>query len=307
MILEKISFDEAFKISPWPARLLGVKPWSKTHRDPAVILEEYETGWYAKALALWQDHHKHDKNPLGFCDALQDMILRSILDNQSVYGVYDDKHLISMNKQLYVSNWLTVSALYDHLLQETLGAMIKELNVSTLVELGCGTGANLFKLYERNGLTKIIGGDICPSAIKLGNDIATQCHMNAQFSVFDYYKSDDIRRILETIDGNYIIFTSHSIEQIQVKDTSFVEQINNLPKKPERVVHFEPMLVEDKESFFGTLCDVYATINCYNLDLLDVLTSFEQKNDIEIMDYQNAIYGISAFNPTSVISWKPRK
>lgn len=133
---------------------------------------------------------------------------------QTTHYLYDDKGHIRF-----------MTALYDQLLQDTLGALIKSFKISTLVEFGCGTGINLFKLSQRNNIKKIIGGDICPNAVKLGQEIATQCHINAEFSAFDYYKKDDIQRLVGDVNDPYIIFTSHSIEQIQINDTSFIEQI----------------------------------------------------------------------------------
>ena len=293
MFLKQISFDESFNYSPWPARLLGFEKWQKTKRGTQEILDEYNNGWYKNALSIWQNNYKNSSNPLAFFADIDNEVLKTTINAPDIYGVYDDQHLVSIQKKLYLANWAAVSSLYESLLQKVLWFYVDKFNIETIVELGCGTGVNLFKFFYKNSIKKIIGGDICSNAVELGSTIARQCSIEADFKVFDYFDDGSINKIVSKIDEPYIIFTSHSIEQIQVGQTSLIDQILNLKKKPEVVVHFEPALNLENSEFFSKLCKLYAEKNLYNLDLLQELNKHKQNNDIEILDYQEDVIGIN--------------
>lgn len=49
---------------------------------------------------------------------------------------------------------------------------------------------------------------------------------------------------------------------------------------------------------------MYTQKNLYNSDLLNVLQKYETEGYIKIIDIQKDIFGLSAFNPTSIIAWK---
>jgi len=53
------------------------------------------------------------------------------------------------------------------------------------------------------------------------------------------------------------------------------------------------------------LCRKYARKNRYNEDLLAVLTDRQSQGRLTIVDCQKRCFGLSAFNPTSFVCWKP--
>lgn len=305
-LLKNISFLESANYSPWPMRLIGLAPWQKTERTTKEVLDEYNNVWYKNALQEWENYtNTHQSpSPARFFRILDNIIYNQMIQNFEVYGISNDEHLISINRELFTAKWSVISALYDNLLIDVLETYTKLYNTWTLVELGCGTGKNLFNAYSKLPINHIVGAEICPNAVKLGNKISSQCNVNGKFEIFDYFQKNDIYKITSETSNKYLIFTSHSIEQIELEKTNFVEQILKLEHPPEAVIHFEPLFDAADSNLFHKLHHLYTNKNLYNSDLLNILKKYEEKCCIKIIDVQKDIFGLSAFNPTSIIAWK---
>ncbi|HAT1798058.1 class I SAM-dependent methyltransferase [Legionella pneumophila subsp. fraseri] len=306
MKLKKIDFLESAAYSAWPKRLLGLDSWQKKERDNNQIIDEYENYWYKKALALWGKYTESSKNlSLGrFFRFLDEEIKNQIIQNSEIYGVLKDEHLISINQELYITNWSTLNSLYENLLIDTIASYINQYPSYSLVELGCGTGKNLFGLYQKLPINQIIGGDICGNALKLANAVANHFNIPGCFKFFDYYQQDSLFKLVDDMNDKYILFTSHSIEQIQLGKTNLVEQIRELKYKPEIIIHFEPILNPEDSSLFHQLQHKYNNHNLYNSDLLDTMLRHQNNGDIRIIDYKKDVLGTSAFNSTSILVWQ---
>ncbi|HFE8357518.1 TPA: hypothetical protein ACGAPA_002280 [Legionella pneumophila] len=308
-LLKHIPFLESSNYSPWPMRLIGLTPWQKTERTTKEILDEYNNIWYKNALQAWEnyaDTHEYP-TPSRFFRLFDNIVYNQMVQNFEIYGIDKDEHLISINRELYTAKWSVISALYDNLLVDNLEYYTNAFQAPTLVELGCGTGKNLFNAYTRLSLNNIIGGEICSNAVKLGNSIVERCNIEGSFKAFDYFQSDCINSVVSGINGNYILFTSHSIEQIQLNQTNFIEQILTLEHPPEVIIHFEPIFDENEPTFFQKLHHLYTEKNLYNKDLLNELRKYGNKGKIKIVSLETDVFGLSAFNPTSVVVWKIQK
>ncbi|HGC5899975.1 TPA: hypothetical protein ACKJVB_002512 [Legionella pneumophila] len=305
-LLKKISFLESANFSPWPNRLIGLSPWQKSERTTKEVLDEYNNVWYKNALREWENYSNAHQSPskARFFRVLDNIIYNQMLQNFEIYGISSDEHLISINRELYTAKWSVISALYDNFLIDILESYTNLYNIHTLVELGCGTGKNLFNAYSKLSINQIIGAEICPNAVELGNKISNQCNIDGKFKIFDYFQPNDIYEITCEISDKYMIFTSHSIEQIEFEKTNFIEQILKLKHPPEVIIHFEPIFDATDSNFFHKLHHVYTQKNLYNSDLLNVLQKYETEGYIKIIDMQKDIFGLSAFNPTSIIAWK---
>lgn len=305
-LLKNISFFESTNYSPWPLRLIGLSPWQKTERTTQEILDEYNNTWYKNALQAWENYSDSHESPTPSCffRIFDNIIYDQMIQSSDVYGITNDEHLISINRELYTAKWSVISALYDNLIIDILEIYINSFNSWTLIELGCGTGKNLFNSYAKLPLTYIVGAEICTNAVNLGNKIVKRCNINGEFKIFDYFQDNGIHSLTSDIKDNYILFTSHSIEQIELRKTNFINQILRLEHPPEVVIHFEPIFDNNNPSLIHKLHHLYSTKNLYNNDLLSELRRYEEKGHIKIIDLQKDVFGLSAFNPTSVIVWQ---
>jgi hypothetical protein len=307
MIIEPISLLEAHRFSSWPKRVLGLEEWQKKTRVTKDIIEEYNNGWYKYALSFWEEalRSRNFASPLAFFYQLDKIILGKMLEAKEIYGIHEDRHLISSGDHFFVCSNAIFNSLYRTLLLETTDKYLAVTGCKSVVETGCGTGVNLFCLSQYLPVDQFAGGEICSNAIKLGNAIAEKFCLNGNFRHFDYFNSGKtMPKLVEDIKGDYILFTSHSIEQIGLMHTDFIEAIRDLEKPPKVVIHFEPAVYPDTDNLMEALCYKYSNLNKYNHDLLQVLKTFQERKILTIVEHIPRTLGTSAFNPTSVIVWK---
>ena len=307
MTIEPVSLLDAHRYSSWPKRVLGLEEWQKKTRETKDIIAEYNDGWYKYALSLWEEESRNQDfaGPLAFFYQLDKVILGKMLEAKEIYGIEGDRHLISSGDHLFVCSNATFNSLYRTLLVETIDKHLTATRCKSVVETGCGTGVNLFYLSQYLPIAQFAGGEICSNAIKLGNGIAEKFGLKGSFRHFDYFDSGKtLPGLVEGIAGDYLLFTSHSIEQIGLKHTDFIEAIRALKNPPKMVIHFEPAVYPETGNLMEALCYKYSQLNKYNHDLLEVLNEFQDKKVLSIVEHVPRTLGISAFNPTSVVAWK---
>ena len=306
IVLKNVPFLKSKDFSPWPERITGKESFHRSARTPEQIQSEYNEGWHKQALDKWNEYVESNTTvrPSRFYRSWDNFILQSMFATADVYGVSKDEHLISVNQELFAANWSSVTALYDNLLVDVVERYVDQFGAKTLVELGCGSGRNLFKLYEKVGIQRLVGGDICSNAVTLGKCVSETCSIDGEFQIFDFYAEDCVTRITDGITDEYLLMTSHAIEQVQVEKTSIVEQILALPVKPAAVIHFEPLVHRDDTSFFRRMHRSYTEMNSYNTDLLEVIRHHESQGAVEVLDCTRSVIGTAAFNPTSVLVWR---
>ncbi|MBS0289671.1 MAG: class I SAM-dependent methyltransferase [Proteobacteria bacterium] len=307
MYIHPISFLNLENYSPWPRRILGLEKWQVPVRDKSKILTEYDNDTYKLALNLWEEHFgKRDTvRPLQFYHQLDKLKAKQILENKQIYGAAENAQLISIKEDLFITDYKTACTLHYLTIANILSDILEENNIDQVFEPGCGNGINLFYLLERVNLKLAIGGEISPNAVALGNKIATKCNMAVQFQAFDYHNEKDLISACALLEGNYILFTCHSIEQVSLNDSHFIDNILRLKNPPKLVVHLEPVLDHDDVHLHSALAIKYSTINGYNQDLLSTLQNYDAQGKIKIKRFEKRIFGINAFNPTSLLVWHP--
>jgi len=223
--------------------------------------------------------------------------------NKAIYKSNQETYLFSMGDQLVVGDLSIGSMIHLDMIVRYVDKHLSQFPLCTVLELGCGTGVNLFHLYHYLDIDRIVGGDICPNAVALATRISQKLGIPGNFQQFDYRDSASLAGITQGLE-QYLLLTCHSIEQTQVSEIGFIENVLNLLEPPGLVIHCEP-IVWDDQTLMGRLCRRYAEKNDYNLDLLETLLKYQDENRLTIVDYQKRCFGISAFNPTSFLCWKP--
>ena len=305
-----VSFQEAFNYSPWPARITGLKKWVKTNRNIKVVNDEYDQNWYNKLVNDWESFCSVHTNPgfpevIKFYNYIDRELNAEVGRNKKIYESTVNEYLVSAGSQLYISDLNAATAYHDWLVDYQLEKAQKVRPFRNIVELGCGNCKHPFRYMVNLLLDQVIGGEISSNAIKLGNTIASDIRAHLRFEDFNYYDSESYKSLTEGL-KDYAVVTNHSIEQIPKINELFVKSLLDLPEPPNLVVHFEPVIFDEDQSRFSQLCKKYATINQYNVDLWKELKTYEKNNLIEIIKCEKNVFGFSAFNPTTVILWKPR-
>ena len=308
-IFNACSLSEAHSISPWPARLSGEDNWKKTERSVADVLLEYEESWYRPLLKSWLEYRgaiarrPRPQDVLNFYKLIDRQISRDIENNPSVYRSTVSDYLISSGDRLLRGDLNAAMAVHEWLIDSILGELFETSRCTSVVELGCGNGKHLFRSYSKLGVDEARGGDLCPSAILLGSQLAGDADMNLKFELFNFYDRSYYASITAGLE-RYVVYTQHAIEQLPQVEGSLIDSILSLGNRPEYVVHFEPVDFAPDRGF-ADLCRQYAAINKYNSDLWSALLAAQRRGDLEIVQVRKRVWGISAFNPTSVIVWKP--
>lgn len=280
--MEKIALNEIPRWSPWPARLLGLEPWTPPHRDTAKVESEYNLDKYAKCLAF------HQGGPGRGPDEVKDF---------EFGGTGADPLAISLGPDLVVVPRDDARRRYYDLLSNTMGPAIER--AATVVELGCGYGYNLWMLRQRFGRPRYLGGEFSANAVQLAG-LLHAATPEVSVRRFNYYESD-FGWVVEQ-PGPLVVFTSHSVEQIP----SFAPVLRRLAGacrgRDVTVFHFEPVTGLHDDSLLGLLRRRYADVNDYNRDLGEAVRTTPH---VRLRRSEADVFGLNPFNPTSVLEWVP--
>ncbi|WP_306006464.1 hypothetical protein [Aquicoccus porphyridii] len=124
-----------------------------------------------------------------------------------------------------------------------LGELIRP-DTTAIMELGSGWSPNIFQLYLLHGATRsrkkiYYGGEYTRSGMIAAKYLANrEPAMNYRAFYFDY--RDPNVSFLSKQKGHILLFTSHSIEQVDQINPVLFEQLRQIPN-PVTVVHFEPV------------------------------------------------------------------
>jgi SAM-dependent methyltransferase len=310
-ILRAIPFMESGAFSPWPTRLLELEDWPKGNRSPEEVLKEYNDGWYGHLLELWEVFSASLNEPRAnsgaaprFFYAVLKHIAAGVEANKAIYRSSENEYLFSAGDEMMVGDLTLGNMVHFDMIIRLCDAHLSASSIRTVVEPGCGSGINLFHLYSYLDLDRIVGGDICSNAVTLANRIAGRLRIPGEFHHFDYGDYESLANLTKGLE-RYALITCHSIEQIQLSEAPFVDNVLNLRNRPELVLQFEPLVWED-EALMSALCRRYAAKNRYNQDLLAVLLERQEQRKLDVVAYRKRCFGLSAFNPTSFVCWKPR-
>ena len=130
--MRKIDLNELSHWSPWPSRLLGLTEWNVQSRTIKKVVQEYDKDKYAKCLAYYTEN-----GGLVSPEEIKQFELKLALEETVCVSYGDDLVLTSLGE--------VRSKLYQ-LLAEKMRSKIDQS--TTIVELGCGYGYNLWMLRQ---------------------------------------------------------------------------------------------------------------------------------------------------------------
>lgn len=177
-----------------------------------------------------------------------------------------------------------------------------------VVELGCGFGQNLFRLYYA-GLPKELryfGGELAESGVALGRTLAgLRPEIPVEFFLFDHLAPDftklpRLRRVL--------VFTCHSLEQVQEVPQSFFAAVAGCAEQV-TCVHLEPFgfqvrpigpMAQAHRKFFEGLG--------WNMNLHAAAEEAEKNGTIKrTVMIPDIFLASDALNTTSLMVWSSQK
>ena len=213
-------------------------------------------------------------------------------------------------------------------------AQLVRPNTTAVMELGSGWSSNLFQIYLAHGATRskkmiYYGGEYTREGQICGKLLAAhEPKMNYRAFSFDY--RDPNVTFLTRQKGHILLFTSHSIEQVDVINPELFEQLRAIPN-PVTVVHFEPVgwqrdstLLARREAqdteFFENLGAQALAGNTtsvnensawwswrleYNKNLLPILQRLEDQNAIKMIRRAYDFAGTAnVLNPSTLLHYE---
>lgn len=281
--MKKVDINTLPHWSPWPQRLLGQSPWKVPKRGIEKVNEEYDQDKYAKCLKFYTDAGG-DITP----DAVRQFQMDQDLGETICVSIEDDLCLMTFGE---------ARSKFYRLITETMRSKIN--TSSTVIELGCGFGYNLWQLSWHFKDKICLGGEYSNNAVRLATGLFKQIPM-INVVPFNFYEKT--YEILNDVQGPVTVFTAFAIEQIPSAE-SFFEALWHYRDKISSVFHFEPVYeLFGEETLLGLMRRRYVEANDYNRDLL---TQLQQRSDkIRILCTEANVLGVNPLNPISSIHWE---
>lgn len=281
---KKIDINELPKWSPWPQRLLGLAEWSISRRTTEKAEKEYNQDKYAACL-------KYYLSTKG--EATMEMVKQAEREQGEENTLCTSLH----NNLFLMTSREARLIFYDLLIEKMTSALEAD---TTIIELGCGYGYNLWMLKQhfqnRGCIWK--GGEYSANAVKLGLELfSSDSHINIEqfnFHDLEYAIVKDARKPV-------VIFTAHAIEQLPTSG-AFFDGLLRYRDRIKTVFHFEPLFEAQDETLLGLMRRRYGQSNDYNSDLFSQLHG--RLKDIRIIREERNVFGENPFNPTSCIQWE---
>ena len=173
-------------------------------------------------------------------------------------------------------------------------------DASHLYEFGSGSAFNVAayaKLYPQTSITAL---DWAPAAVTIANLLGEKHGMKIAGQRFDFFAPDSSFEFAP----NSSVLTMCALEQVGDRFLPFLDFI--LAKRPQRVVHVEPMLeLYDAELPHDALAIRYHRLRKYLSGLLPHLRALEKAATIRLLKVQRLKFGSRFHECFSVVTWEP--
>jgi SAM-dependent methyltransferase len=172
-----------------------------------------------------------------------------------------------------------------------------------IVELGCGTGYNLFALAFACPDRHFIGFDISPNGIETGRAIAQHFGLagRIRFDFLDLTKAGDPN--FKLLDGRSC-FTFFCLEQIPYSIDAVVRNIASA--RPRRVLHVEPSTeLLDLRRPGDWANYVFVKSMDYQSDLFRLLPRLAAAGELRVVEVDRAAFAPTLQNSGFIAVWEP--
>lgn len=214
------------------------------------------------------------------------------IDFETKEGMYDrddlNKYSIFLiNDHLFKGKRID----YQKQFQNQIFDLLRNYAGDSIVELGCGLGANLF-IMNNMGFTKLEGYDLSENAILNAKQYAKKKNYDIKFDILDLNKTIPNEKIKDKV-----VFTCACLEQLK----NFMPNVlkNIIEGKPKLVINFE---VDYNSASY--MVRKYFDVRDYQNNLVDELRNLEKQKKIEIISIEKLPLALSPVNRLSAIIWK---
>lgn len=281
---ETCSLDRLPQFSAWPEHLIGLKPLPDIKKTPDELIREY------------------DREKWG--DLLNKVLATSVPATLDVLDALflpaDDEVLCSEEDSLFVMSSLEANRQHIRKVQETLATLTP---FSNLVELGAGYGSVILRLALNDVFKGVnfFAGEYTANGVKLIKEVASAESLKVGVGRCDF---SGVPLTDFELPPNAVIFTSMAVVCVPALPATFMDQL--LAAKPKAVVHFEPVVeMLSDTSLLDLLSKRYVQVNDYNMNLMQLLTDYQDRGVIRIEAVERRVFGANPLLSASSIVWRP--
>ena len=270
--------------SPWPERLLGMKPWNVPVRHTQKVDREYDKEKYLSCLDFFRT---------------SDGVYSPQAVREFEQGLTSDEEIcVAKRDQLLLMTSREASDTFDDWFARALSSDIGQS--SSVIDLGCGYGYSLWFLRQRFPGKRYWGGEYSRNAVKLAS-LLFQNEPDITVRHFDFY--DSTFHLPEKLEGPVLLFTVSATHQLPSAEP-FIRALSKHEMDVRAVCQFEQVYELYDDSLMGLMRRRYCEMNDYNRDLLTLL---RQESNIEITTIDANVFGSNPLAPLSFIRWQFRQ
>ena len=206
------------------------------------------------------------------------------LSNHSMYGLKND----DMGLMVKDGKWFKgkYGDYFDQYWTQIKSYLLEYKN-DEVIELGCGLGINLFRLWN-DKFTKLYGYDLSENAISLAKKYNEKNNSNIKFNVLDL--TNELPNF-----SNKIIFTHACLEQVKYSMKTVIQ--NLIKSNPKLVINFE-VDFENAPFIVKQFCNAMDFQN-------NLVQELKNNKNVEIISIEELSLNTSHVNIMSAIIWKP--
>jgi SAM-dependent methyltransferase len=186
------------------------------------------------------------------------------------------------------------------MIQETITRFAGD--VTEIVEVGCGTGQNLFALAHSGRWSRLVGLDLSENGVAAARDAAAHFGLDrVEFGVLDLIRSDDPG--FSRLKGR-TVFSYYCLEQLKYHTALVIE--NLLRAGVRRVIHIEPTTeLLSPWSVMDWINGAYVTRNDYQNNIIRTVRRFEKQCRLRILHTERLGYAPTPRNDPVLVCWEP--
>ncbi|MEO5374318.1 MAG: class I SAM-dependent methyltransferase [Alphaproteobacteria bacterium] len=171
-----------------------------------------------------------------------------------------------------------------------------------LLEIGCGTGVNLFRLGKLDRTVELVGCDWAAASQELLGRIARDTGLRLRGLPFNMLTLEGGADL--PIDGDTAVFTVHALEQLGPDIEGIITFL--LEAGPRICVHIEPIVEFYRPwDLLDELAVRYHRRRNYLTGLIPLLERFQTEGRLKIVDARRIRFGTTFHETFSVVVWRP--